>query len=51
MNENIQSKRYLLKELESLLSNANNSTDAVREDLTMYCEYMKSLYLSCSTNN
>ena len=51
MNENIQNRHYLLKELESLLSSASNSTVVVREDLTMYCEYMKSFYLSCSTNN
>lgn len=51
MNENIQSKKYVLKELESLICNAQSTGITMTEDITVYCEYMKRFYLSCSTNN
>ena len=51
MNENIQNKKFMLKELETLLSNAGKAACATTNDIAVYCEYMKQFYLSCSTNN
>ena len=51
MNEKLQNKQIILKELEILLS--ENKTSSMQEDKEMfiYCNYMKRFFLSCSTNN
>ena len=51
MNEYIQNKQIVLKELESLLSGCKTSTMQEDKEIFLYCNYMKKFYLSCSTNN
>ena len=51
MNENIQNKKIVLQELESLLSGKQVSNRESDNEMFIYCNYMKRFYLSCSTNN
>ena len=51
MNDYIQSKKTILRELETMINNKQKGTAAVSVELTLYCELMKRAYLSCSTNN
>ncbi|MBQ7450120.1 hypothetical protein IJS77_01785 [bacterium] len=52
MNDYVQNKQIVLKELESLISgNKNYQVDEENENMIIYCNYMKCFYLSCSTNN
>ena len=51
MNENIQNKKIILKELEILLSENHISNREEENEMFIYCNYMKRFYLSCSTNN
>ena len=54
MNENLQNKQVILKELETLLSGRQNytyNTEEENDNMAMYCSLMKRFYLSCSTNN
>lgn len=51
MNDYIQSKKTILRELETMINNKKKGTAAVSVELTLYCELMKRAYLSCSTNN
>lgn len=51
MNNNIQSKANMLQELESLLAQRSNAKVNSTPDTILYCEYMKRIFLSCSTNN
>lgn len=50
MNESLNNKKFILKELESLIKD-RTSNQVVSVDMSLYCEYMKRFYLSCSTNN
>jgi len=47
MNDNYLNKKQALTEIETLLSNKKPQT----ENLHAYCEYMKKIFLSCSTDN
>ena len=51
MNENIQDKQFVLKELETLLSGVQTSSVQEDREIFIYCNYMKKFFLSCSTNN
>ena len=51
MNENIQNKKHQLQELESLIAGKQNFKGINTVEMSLYCEYMKRFYLSCSTNN
>ena len=51
MNENLQNKKVILKELEALLSERQVSNREEDNEMYIYCSYMKKFYLSCSTNN
>ena len=51
MNENLQSKKIILKELEALLSDKKPLNIEEENEMFVYCNFMKRFYLSCSTNN
>lgn len=47
MNDNIKNKQQTLTEIEALLSKKVQQT----EQLHLYCEYMKQVFLAGSTDN
>ena len=51
MNNYIQDKQVILKELEALLSGQYSVTRKEENEMFYYCNYMKKIFLSCSTNN
>lgn len=51
MNDYIQNKKTMLKELETMISKNKSGKAATSVELSLYCELMKRAYLSCSTNN
>lgn len=51
MNNYIQNKKTMLKELETMISKKNNGKIGVSVELSLYCEFIKKVYLSGSTNN
>lgn len=51
MNNYIQNKQDILKELESLLSGKQITTIKEENEMFVYCNFMKKFFLSCSTNN
>lgn len=53
MNDFTQNTNVSKKELELLLSNYNNENFVKNTpiEMEMFCEMMKRMYLSCSTNN
>lgn len=51
MNDYIQNSKIMKQELEELLSGGYKTAEEVPVDVLMFCEMMKQMYLSCSTNN
>ena len=51
MNDYIQNKKTILRELETMINNKQKGTATISVEMNFYCELMKRAYLSCSTNN
>ena len=47
----MQNSQIMKQELEELLSGGYKTADEIPADVLMFCEMMKQMYLSCSTNN